>query len=204
MTTLEKDLEVQVEQVLHSKSVGRVQKLLRSKSGVLMISIISFLESALPIPIITDPFLIAVILANRTKTALLVATTVVSSVVGGLFAFAVASLFFDTMVGYLSPEIMAEFQTMVSSNQSDTFMLTLVGAITPVPYTIVAWVVAVIEGGVITFILASVIGRGLRYFIVGYCTYRFGPLAISYAKRYIVLTSVIVLGLTVLYIWLKM
>lgn len=195
---------MQVEQVLHSKSVGRVQKLLRSKSGVLMISIISFLESALPIPIITDPFLIAVILANRTKTALLVATTVVSSVVGGLFAFAVASLFFDTMVGYLSPEIMAEFQTMVSSNQSDTFMLTLVGAITPVPYTIVAWVVAVIEGGVITFILASVIGRGLRYFIVGYCTYRFGPLAISYAKRYIVLTSVIVLGLTVLYIWLKM
>jgi len=105
---------------------------------------------------------------------------------------------------WMTPGVIEEFQTTITTNGSSAFVLTMVGAVTPVPYTIVAWAVAVIKGGLVAFIVASVLGRGLRYTIVAYSTYRFGPLAISYAKRYIGLTSVLVLVLAALYIWFKM
>ena len=89
--------------------------------------------------------------------------------------------------------MLEQFQSMVVSNQANTFVLTIMGAVTPIPYTIVAWVVAVLNGSLLVFIAASIVGRGLRYIIVGYSVYRFGPLAISYAKRYLGLVSIIVL-----------
>ena len=100
--------------------------------------------------------------------------------------------------------IVEQFQSMSVANEGGTFMLTLVGAMTPVPYTIVAWVVAVIKGGLPAFVAASAIGRGARYIIVGYCTYHFGQLAIDYARRYVGLTSILVFILAGLYIWFKM
>jgi len=105
---------------------------------------------------------------------------------------------------WMNPGVIAEFQRMVDSNESSTFAMTIVGAVTPVPYTLVAWAVAVLKGSVAIFIAASVIGRSVRYVIVGYCSYKFGPLAVKYAKRYIVSTSIIVLILIGIYVWLKM
>ena len=97
-----------------------------------------------------------------------------------------------------------EFQSLITGNEANTFVLTIVGAATPIPYTIVAWVVAVIEGNLWVFIGASILGRGLRYTIVGWSIYKFGPTAIAYAKRYLGLTSILILILVALYVWHKM
>ena len=123
---------------------------------------------------------------------------------GGVFAYFSAALFFEVILKFMTPTMLEQFQSMVVSNQANTFVLTIMGAVTPIPYTIVAWVVAVLNGSLLVFIAASIVGRGLRYIIVGYSVYRFGPLAISYAKRYLGLVSIIVLILVGFYIWLKM
>ena len=86
-----------------------------------------------------------------------------------------------------------QFNMMVREQNASTFMLTAIGAVTPVPYTIVAWVVAVLQGSLLVFTLASVLGRGFRYGVVGYATYRFGPAAVSYIKKYLGVASLIVL-----------
>ena len=203
--SLEKELGTKLDELLGSDTVSKAQKIMGSRSGVFMISIISFIESALPVPILTDPFLVAAILANRANTVKLVILATAASVVGGLCAYLMAALFFELLVQWMTSGMAEEFSRRVSDiNGSSAFVLTLIGAITPIPYTIVAWAVAVIKGGLGAFIIASVIGRGFRYTIVGYSTYRFGSQAVSYAKRYIGLTSILVLVLGILYIWLKM
>lgn len=202
--SLEKDLEIRVEEVLHSDTVTKAQQIMGSRSGVAMVAVISFVESSLPLPILTDPFLVAAVLANRANVVKLIIITTIASAAGGLAAYLMATLFIETLLHWMTPGIVEQFQAMVISNGGSTFVLTLVGAVTPVPYTIVAWVVAVIKGGLGAFIAASILGRGVRYTIVGYSTYHFGPLAVSYAKKYIGITSVIVFILAAIFIWYKM
>jgi len=198
------NIDKRVEQVLQSEATGRVHRLLQSRLGLWGIAAISFFESAMPVPLITDPFMVAGIMANRSRAALVVTVTIISSILGGLAAFAMASFFFDVISRYMTTGMQAEFQHLVSFGASDTLVTTITGAITPVPYTITAWVIAVAGGSLWVFILGSIIGRSFRYIVVGYCTYIFGPTALVYARRSLAITSVVVLALVGVYIWLKL
>jgi len=197
-------LDTQVERVINTRTVSRAQKVLGSRSGLWLIGLISFIESALPLPIITDPFMVAGILANRSKAALVVLVTLVSSVVGGVAAFVMARYFFARLEALMTSGMLEQFQTMIMMNESGTFLVTLVGAITPIPYTLTAWVVAVGEGSLLMFIVVSIVGRGFRYGIVGMCTYWFGPRALTYARRSLGVTSIVLVILVGLYVWLKL
>ncbi|NCT01980.1 hypothetical protein GW766_01860, partial [Candidatus Parcubacteria bacterium] len=53
------DIEVGVEEVLHTSTVEKAREIVQSRSGMTILALVSFFESALPIPILTDPFLIA-------------------------------------------------------------------------------------------------------------------------------------------------
>jgi membrane protein YqaA with SNARE-associated domain len=199
-----KKIDSKVEEVLVGPSIGRAQKILQSKLGLWLIALISFIESALPVPLITDPFLIAGVLLNRQKTVLIVFITTVASVMGGLFAYVSALLFLEILMQFLTVDMVNEFNSLVNNAEKNTFVITILGAITPIPYTLVAWMVAALQGSVLVFLLASIIGRTLRYSIVGYSVYRFGPSASQYARRYIGLISIAVFIFVGLYIWYHM
>tara|TARA_B100000508_G_scaffold106241_1_gene84366 strand:- start:4521 stop:5132 length:612 start_codon:yes stop_codon:yes gene_type:complete len=199
-----KHIDAKVEQVLETQSVGWAQRVMQSRSGLFIIAMISFVESALPIPILTDPFIAAGILLNRKRTISIIILATLASVLGGLFAFASAAFFFDLIVSYMTADMVAQFNDIIENNDGNTLVLTIVGSVTPIPYTIVAWAVAVIKGNLLVFLVASIFGRGFRYAIVGYCTYKFGPAALTYARKYLAVTSLTILVLAIAYIWYKM
>lgn len=199
-----KNIDTKVEQVLEAQTVSRAQQIMQSRSGLWIVTMISFVESALPIPILTDPFMAGAILLNRHKAVQIVLLTTVASVLGGLFAFASAALFLEVLLSWMTVGMTDQFNQIVSNENSSTAIITLIGAVTPVPYTLVAWAIAVIEGSLLVFIFVSILGRGFRYAVVGYCTYYFGPAAMKYAQKYLGLTSLIVLLLGIAYVWYKM
>lgn len=193
-----------VEKVLTTRTAQKAQEMMRSRFGIGLLATISFVESLLPVPIITDPFLAAAIMVNRTRVRLLIAITLISSVLGGFFAYLVAVFFREILLSALSPEMLTSLQTFVSGEEQSTLLLTIIGAVTPIPYTIIAWTIALTEGNPAVFILGSIIGRGFRYGIVGWCTIKFGSAALAYAKRSIFISSLIIFLCAGLYIWLKM
>lgn len=198
-------LDTHVEKVLNTRTVSRAQSLMESRSGVWLIGLISFVESALPIPIITDPFMVAGILANRSKAGLIVLVTLITSIAGGVAAYFMARYSFDLLNTMMTVGMQAQFERLVTSmDTSNTLVVTLIGAITPVPYTMTAWVVGIAQGSMIWFLAGSFLGRGFRYAVVGLCTYWFGPRALTYARRSLGATTVVVFGLVGLYIWLKL
>lgn len=204
MSALEKEIEEKVEEVLHTKTVEKATAIMRSKHGTAIVAAISFFESALPVPLITDPFLIAAIMLDRARVVRLVIVTTLASAIGGVAAYFMALFFFDIVSHWMSPMVLQEFNELINNSQYSTTVLTLLGAVTPIPYTTVAWVVAVIQGNLLVFFLASIVGRGFRYALVGYSTYRFGQLAMTYAKRYIGIASVFVVFLATVYFWYKL
>ena len=199
-----KNLDTHVEKVLNTRTVTRAQALMGSRSGLWLVGIISFVESLLPIPLITDPFMVACILANRSRAGLVVLITLITSVLGGISAFIMARYFFGLLEAMMTNNMLEQFQSLIAMDSSNTLLVTLVGAMTPIPYTITAWVVAVGEGSLIFFVIASVFGRGFRYGVVGLCTYWFGQRALTYARRSFGVTTVLVSGIVALYVWIKL
>ncbi len=186
------------------ESVSKAKDIMQSRSGLSILGSISFFESAFPLPILTDPFLVAAVLLDRLRVLRLILITTVTSVLGGVCAYFAAVWFLTDLLNMVSPELVHEFQKISEQNGAGTFIITLIGAVTPVPYTVVAWTVAVTEGSLWAFIGASFLGRGFRYCVVGYTTYRFGPAAVSYARKYIGLASILLVLLAIAYWWIKM
>lgn len=168
---------------LQEVALTRAEKVLRSKYGLYGLGLISYVESVLPIPILTDPFLIVYILANRKKAVLAVAVSVFTSVIGGITAYYIGYLFSDMFLPLLRGEMLAQFNTLASQVQNETFILTLLGALTPVPYTGVAVAAGFVHGNPAAFIVASLLARVLRYGLIGYLTYYFGVQCMQILKR---------------------
>jgi len=184
-----------VEQVYHP-----VIKFFQSKVSLWIVGLISFIESALLVPIITDPFMVAYILANRNKTVWAVVVTTATSVAGGVAAYFMAYFFSELVFSYLSPPTLEHFAVLTEEARSKTLMLTILGAITPIPYTLVGLAIGFVKGSLVVFILASIFGRGLRYVVVGYLTYQFGAQASLHIKRHLKWITVATILFVIIYI----
>ncbi len=184
-----------------TNDVGRaLGKLLGEKYGLIVLGVISYAESALPVPLITDPFMVAYIIAHRSRVVLGVMVTAITSVLGGLSAFLVAAFFIDTLIGYASPEILAEFNELATRYPSG-FLLGFLGALTPIPFTVASIAAGALQGNVFGFIVGALIGRIIRYGITGYLTYHFGKPALLLAQKNIKLVSVAAIVFALLYVW---
>jgi membrane protein YqaA with SNARE-associated domain len=178
--------------------------LIDSRFGLWFLGLLSFVESALLIPIITDPFMAAYIMVHKTRVMAAVLVTTVTSVFGGFIAYITAAFMIDLVLNSLSPETTLAFYELIENYRNDTFILAFLGAVTPIPFTMTALVAGTIKGNLVLFLMGALVGRLLRYGIVGYLTYRFGEQTLSLARKNIGLTSIVTIILVAAYIWHKM
>lgn len=183
------------------KAAEQAGGVFRSRFGLPLLGMISFVESALVVPIITDPFLVAYILANRAQAMLAVTVTTLSSAFGGVVAYAMAHALFDFIAGrFLTGQHLAEFYVMAERFGEGVFVLTLLGAITPIPYTIVALAAGFVTAPFSIFLFATILGRGARYALVGYLTHRFGEQAMREVRERVTVLTIAAIALAVLYL----
>lgn len=178
--------------------------LIKSRYGLWFLGLLSFVESALLIPLITDPFMVAYIIVHKTRAVTAVLVTTLASLFGGFVAYITAAFFIDLVLSYLSPETVLYFQEMVKSYQHETFVLAFLGAVTPVPFTLTALAAGTIKGSLLLFMAGALAGRILRYGVGGYLAYRFGDRAVVLARKNIGLISILTVVAIGIYILLKM
>jgi len=133
--------------------------------GPLALFILSFCESSF-FPIPPDPLLIALCLGKRKRSMLFALNCTLASVLGGLFGY---------FIGYAMLEALAEpvlafygygdkFEHYATLFNDNGAMAVFVPALTPVPYKLVTITAGATGLNLPIFLLASVIGRGLRFF----------------------------------------
>jgi membrane protein YqaA with SNARE-associated domain len=182
----------------------KASALIKSRYGLWFLGLLSFVESSLLIPLITDPFMVAYIIVHKTRAVTAVLVTTFSSLFGGFVAYLTAAFFIDLILGYLSPETVLYFNDMVKNFQHETFTLAFLGAVTPIPFTLSALAAGTIQGSLLLFMAGALAGRALRYGIVGYLAYRFGDRAVSLARKNLGLISILTFIVVAVYIFLKM
>ena len=159
-------------------------KWLRSKHAETILAMVSFAEAVFA-PILIDPFLIALVLASPKRWKRYVVISIVASVIGGVCAYILGALFFDTLgarlIAFYSLE--STFASISESLNNNGFVFVLIGAFTPIPYKIVALASGLLQINFLTFLVASIFGRILRLGLVGMAASMVGPHALPMVRR---------------------
>ncbi len=158
---------------------------IRSRHAVWILAAISFAESVFA-PILIDPFLVGLIMAHRRRWKRYILVAISASIAGGVFAYYLGLLFFDTFGTAIIDTYGLEEQFTEISKQVDAsgFVFVLIGAFTPIPYKLVALASGFLHVNIITFIVASIFGRIFRLGLVGLAAYAFNPRALPLMQRH--------------------
>ena len=145
---------------------------------------VSFIESSI-FPIPPDVMLIPMVLAMRERAWLIAAVCTVSSVLGGMAGYAIGFYLFEALgqpilefYGYAGK--FADFQGRY--NEYGAWIVFFAG-VTPFPYKVITIASGLTALSLPTFMLASVLARGLRFFIVAALLWRFGEPIRDFIER---------------------
>ncbi len=127
------------------------------------------LESII-IPIPADPLMAAFIVANRAKWLRITGYCVLASVIGGGVGWLLgwgmgetAKLLLETISIRGTTD---KFTAVATGFQDYGLLLIFIGAFTPLPYKVISISAGLFGFGLVPFMLISIIGRGLRFYLV--------------------------------------
>lgn len=147
--------------------------------------LIAFIESSF-FPIPPDVLLIALCVARPRKSFLFATICTVGSVAGSFLGYYIGYAFFET-IGSRIVEIYGfgdKFQIVLDKYRENAWTAIIVAGFTPIPYkvfTIAAGFNTTIDLG--TLALASLVGRAMRFFLVGGLLFAFGPAMKAYLDK---------------------
>lgn len=106
-------------------------------------------------------------LANPEKAWRFALLTTVTSVIGGLFGYLIGAFAFDLIEPTLkTSRYWGSFQTAQSWFKDYGFWAIFVAGFSPIPYKVFTIAAGALSMAVLPFTLASIIGRGSRFFMV--------------------------------------
>ena len=180
---------------LFSTIYDGVMRFSRRSDAPVYLSVLSFVESfILPFP--PPDVMLAPMSLAMPKRALWFATlTLVFSVLGGLVGYVIGAYLFDLAEPYIIEwGYKARFETAIDWFRQWGFWAVLVAGFSPVPYKVFTIAAGVLSLALLPFVLASVIGRGLRFYLVAWCLAKFGPAIEAKLIRYVEIIGWAVVG----------
>ncbi|MEW6676704.1 MAG: YqaA family protein [Pseudomonadota bacterium] len=127
---------------------------------------LSFAESSF-FPIPPDVMLAPMCLASPRRAMYLALLTTLTSVAGGLFGYAIGYFALDMIMPWLQESrYFPAYQTAVEWFGRWGFWAVLVAGFSPIPYKVFTIAAGGLSMALFPFVLASVVGRGGRFFLV--------------------------------------
>ena len=153
--------------------------------GTWALFLIAFAESSF-FPIPPDVLLIALCVGSVTKAYRFAAICTLGSLLGGIAGYGIGLYGFE-MIGepivkaYHGEAVMEKIKTWYDTYG---FWGNLLAAVTPIPYKVFTIASGAFEFSFTSFMLASVVGRSLRFFAVATLLFFFGPSIKAFIEKY--------------------
>lgn len=147
---------------------------------------VSFIESSV-FPIPPDALLIPMVLAERRRWLRYALICTVASVLGALLGYAIGALLLESVgrpiLAFYSAE--ASFQKLADWYNVWGGWGILFAAVTPFPYKVLTIFSGATGLSLPVFILVSIVGRGLRFFLVSWLLFRFGEPIRTFIEKHL-------------------
>ena len=153
---------------LFTRSYDAIMFWAKSKHAVSMLSTVSFVESFI-FPIPPDLLLIPLSISNPKKAYYFAMLTTIFSVLGGVIGYLIGIYFSDlflSTLGWMFDEKSVEITTEWMTEWG--VMVVLISGFSPIPYKIFTVASGVTGLTFIPFLIASFLGRGMRFFLIGF------------------------------------
>jgi membrane protein YqaA with SNARE-associated domain len=162
-----------------------------------ILGVISFLESSI-FPIPPDVMLIPMVLANRDKAFRIALVCTVCSVLGGLLGYAIGYYFFETLGEWVVKTygLQSGLAAFRAGFAEYGIWIILIKGLTPIPYKLVTIASGAAHFALFTFVWASIVTRGVRFFVVAALLWKFGePIRAFIEKRLTLVTWLFLIAL---------
>ena len=148
------------------------------------LAIVSFAESSI-FPIPPDILMIPMILARPNRAFLIASVCLIASVLGGIAGYAIGALFYDQIGAPIlaalgKADAMAEFNSRFNDLG---FWPVLIAGLTPFPYKVITIMSGWTGLPLGTFIVTSIIARGIRFFVISALLRQFGAPLRDFIER---------------------
>jgi membrane protein YqaA with SNARE-associated domain len=150
-------------------------------------------SSFFPIP--PDPLLMALCLGAPKRSLRLAAWTTGASVVGALVGYGIGAfawgIFRDPFFAYVPGVTPDAFEHVRQLYDQYDFWAIFLAGLTPIPYKVFTLSSGVFSINLGVFLVASVLSRGLRFFLVAGLIYKFGAPVSRFIDRYFNLLTIV-------------
>tara|TARA_B100000963_G_scaffold353549_1_gene368427 strand:+ start:34 stop:639 length:606 start_codon:yes stop_codon:yes gene_type:complete len=183
------------------------------KSSKFYLALVSFVESSF-FPIPPDVMIIPMVISKKNDFVKIFLISTIFSVLGGMFGYFIGAFFFDvgmqimSFYGYETKLIILKNSLLESDNFYAWLGILFLAGFTPLPYKVFTIASGLIGFNILTFILISIVSRGLRFYLVSFLSYKFGDLFSKFmdkhgSKWFTIVGIFIVLIVIIIYLFLK-
>jgi membrane protein YqaA with SNARE-associated domain len=156
------------------------------RHAMIALFVVSFAESSF-FPIPPDVLIIPMVLAAREKAWRIAMVCTVGSVLGGCAGYGIGALLFDAIgnpvlefYGYAD-----KFGTFQSLYNEWGAWIVFTAGLSPIPYKVFTIASGATDLNFVVFTVASVLSRGLRFFLVAALFWKFGSPVRSFIEKYL-------------------
>jgi membrane protein YqaA with SNARE-associated domain len=173
-------------------------RLAASRLAPVWLALISFAESSF-FPLPPDVMLAPMILAKPERSYQYAAICTVASVLGGILGYAIGfylAPFAEHLLAWMGhPNALGDFQAQYARWGA---WVIIAKGVTPIPYKLVTIASGLAHFSFVTFLAASVVTRGARFFIWAWVLKRYGPSMLPVVERRLGLFALGAVALAVL------
>lgn len=186
--------------------------------GTPALFLLAFTESSI-FPVPPDVLLIALAVSLPARAFRYAFVCSVGSILGGIFGYGIgyllwydaggnfsgfARFFFDYIPGFTT----SVFHLVQTKYNDNAFLSVFTAGFTPIPYKVFTIAGGVCKINFLEFIIASVVGRSLRFFLVAGIIWKFGESITQWIDRYfnklaLLFTILLIAGFVVIKVFLK-
>lgn len=157
-----------------------------SRQATKALAAISFAESSF-FPIPPDPLLIAMTTVQPKKYMRFATICTAGSILGGIFGYVLGVGLFESVGRPIVDfyHLQDKFVLLGQRYDQNAFLTVFTAAFTPIPYKLITLAAGVFKVNFFAFLLASILGRGARFFLVATLMHHFGKRYKDKIEQYI-------------------
>lgn len=156
------------------------------------IAVIAFVESSF-FPIPPDVMLIPMVLAAPTRAWRIAAVCTIASVLGGVAGYGIGYFLYESVaapiIGFYGYQ--DKFSQFAGYYNAYGPWIVFGAGLTPFPYKVITIASGITQLEPMTFLLASLLSRGLRFFIVAALLWKFGTPIRRFIDKYLGLLTLL-------------
>ena len=172
----------------------RIRAFSNTRFAMPFVFFIGYIE-AIIFPIPQEVFMVPMMLSEKAKVFKIVFFSILGSIIGGLTAYYLGLLFFDSLVMpiinfYNYSESFLYFKNQINEYG---FIYVFIGGFTPLPFKIITLSSGALNIPIWNFLLAATLSRSIRFYLIGFLTYKYGNNVINIIDRKLNLITFIIL-----------